>query len=62
MSDSPKRIHLEELVAKDKATADAFARICAILMAGDAKDLECDIQFGDRQYHFDVSEVSRVES
>jgi hypothetical protein len=60
MSNSPKRIHLETLMGKDPETNKAFARICALLMATKAKDLECDIVFGDRQYHFDVSEVTKL--
>lgn len=61
MSKTPKRFHLESLAEKDQKTSAAFARICAILMATKSKDLECDIQFGNKQYHFDVSEVATLE-
>lgn len=29
-----------------------------LFIATNAKDLECDIQVGDKQFHFDVSEVA----
>lgn len=61
MGDSPKRKHIEQLAKNSPEVGRAFAMICAILMASNAKDLECDIQFGDKQYHFDVSEVAKLE-
>lgn len=60
MSNSPKRTHLEDIITKDPKSAAAFVRICAILMATGSKDMECDIQYGNKQYHFDVSEVATL--
>lgn len=52
-----KRLHLEDQIMKSELMSKAFATICALLHTTDSKDLECDIQFGDKQYHFDVSVV-----
>lgn len=56
---SEPRVHLEgSKLANHPTVKNAFATIAAILIATNAKDLECDIQGGDKQFHFDVLEVA----
>lgn len=58
MSDSPKRTYLEDTEVS-KYMEQHFATLGALLIATNSKDLECDFQVDDRQFHIEVSEMAK---
>jgi hypothetical protein len=63
---SQKRYHASDKVVNHPMTQTAFRTIAALLMATNAKDLECDFAMYDKdgngkQYHFEVTEVADMK-
>lgn len=57
MSKPPKRTHLEDTRVSEYMEQH-FAALGALLIATNSKDLECDFQVEDKQFHLEVSEVT----
>ena len=56
-----RRIHLEQEMERPemKIIKECFVTMCVFIETTNSKDLEADIQVGDKQYHIEVSEVAR---
>lgn len=58
MNNSPKRLHLEDSRVANYIRQH-FVAIAALLIATNAKDLECDVEVDGRQFHIEACEVAR---